>query len=54
MLHVKLSGRFLRVGVAVRSRRIILVAVGDLRVCHDAIRVILIGSIVQRDEWLVF
>jgi hypothetical protein len=36
MLHVKLSGRFLKVQVAVHSWRIIVVAVGNLRVCHDA------------------
>lgn len=45
MLHVKLSGRFLKVEVAVHSWRIILVAVGDLRVCHDALRSLLVDRL---------
>ena len=54
MLHVKLSGRFLRVGVAVRSRRIILVAVGDLiRTCAEqrpaGIRGCCAGGVCLRD-----
>lgn len=45
MLHVKLSGRFLKVEVTIHSWRIILVAVGNLRVCHDALRSLLVESL---------
>jgi hypothetical protein len=47
MLHVKLSGRFLKVEVAVHSRRIVLVAVGNLRACHDVLRFLLVDKLSQ-------